>query len=290
MGVISINANGKQEFPPVLLVGDASKYVSIPSSVILNKDLDTTRVAAFAYLMFRRGLDDCLYLSINAMIRWFQKKPNRNKNRINDKVWRTLNAFKEAGYVSYADNAFQSNEAIAWGQFEEIVFNTSKVSLENSHYRFATIYLDEVKTIMHYTGNPKDVYLNSFSLLLVLAYLRMLIARRNNVYRLDEDIYEKQLQCPEAYNGYYKDMADDLGMSVRTFSKVIDCLQNELGLIRYEGIGRTKFITEKGEVKWKTNHTIFCNSYKREKGYLLTSSNSYFETEIANKKTKLKII
>ena len=142
---------------------------------------------------------------------------------------------------------------------------------------------------MNYQGNPKDVYLNSFSLLLVFAYLRMSIMRRSNQYRLDEDILEKQIQFPEAYNDYYKDMAEELGVSVRTFGKIVNCLRDELHLIQFEEIGRTKYITDDGKVKWKTNHTIFCNSYKRERDYLLTDSESYWITEIANKKQKIGI-
>ena len=113
--------------------------------------------------------------------------------------------------------------------------------------------------------------------------------RRSNQYRLDEDILEKQIQFPEAYNDYYKDMADELGVSVRTFGKIVNCLRDELHLIQFEEIGRTKYITDDGKVKWKTNHTIFCNSYKRERDYLLTDSESYWITEIANKKQKIGI-
>jgi len=78
-------------------------------------------------------------------------------------------------------------------------------------------------------------------------------------------------------------------VSVRTFGKIVNCLRDELHLIQFEEIGRTKYITEDGKVKWKTNHTIFCNSYKRERDYLLTDSESYWITEIANKKQKIGI-
>lgn len=73
-------AEMKNEYVPVQLVGDAGKYITIPSSIILNKDMDIMRVAVYSFFMFRRGLDNCLYFSINAMIHWFNKKPNRNRN------------------------------------------------------------------------------------------------------------------------------------------------------------------------------------------------------------------
>lgn len=250
------------------------------------------RVAAYSFFMFRRGLDSCLYFSINAMIHWFNKKPNRNKGRINDKLLGVINDLKDLGYLTYPEDAFTKTSkgtAPIWEQFVEASFDTVSAAQENNHNRFAIIYLDEIKAIMNYQGNPKDVYLNSFSLLLVFAYLRMSIMRRSNQYRLDEDILEKQIQFPEAYNDYYKDMAEELGVSVRTFGKIVNCLRDELHLIQFEEIGRTKYITDDGKVKWKTNHTIFCNSYKRERNYLLTDSESYWITEIANKKQKIGI-
>ena len=141
------------------------------------------------------------------MIHWFNKKPNRNKGRINDKLLGVISDLKDLGYLRYPEDVFTKTSkgtAPIWEQFVEASFDTVSAAQENNHNRFAIIYLDEIKAIMNYQGNPKDVYLNSFSLLLVFAYLRMSIMRRSNQYRLDEDILEKQIQFPEAYNDYYK--------------------------------------------------------------------------------------
>ena len=94
-------AETKSEYIPVQLTGDAGKYITIPSSIILNKDMDVMRVAAYSFFMFRRGLDSCLYFSINAMIHWFNKKPNRNKGRINDKLLGVISDLKDLGYLTY---------------------------------------------------------------------------------------------------------------------------------------------------------------------------------------------
>lgn len=281
----------KNEYVPVQLVGDAGKYITIPSFIILNKDMDIMRVAVYSFFMFRRGLDNCLYFSINAMIHWFNKKPNRNRNGLNEKILNVINALVSMGYLIYPKELFNrvGKGSLIWEQFVEASFNTSNIAQENNHNRFAILYLDEIKSIMNYQGNPKDAYLNSFSLLLVFAYLRMSIMRRSNQYRMDEDIIEKQIQFPEAYNDYYKDIADELGISVRTFGKIINCLRDELHLIQFEEIGRTRYVTSDGKIKWKTNHTIFCNAYKREKNYLLTNSESYWISEITNKKQKIGI-
>ena len=158
-------AETKSEYIPVQLTGDAGKSITIPSSIILNKDMDVMRVAAYSFFMFRRGLDSCLYFSINAMIHWFNKKPNRNKGRINDKLLGVISDLKDLGYLTYPEDVFtktSTGTAPIWEQFVEASFDTVSAAQENNHNRFAIIYLDEIKAIMNYQGNPKDVYLNSF--------------------------------------------------------------------------------------------------------------------------------
>ena len=68
-------AETKSEYIPVQLTGDAGKYITIPSSIILNKDMDVMRVAAYSFFMFRRGLDSCLYFSINSNYSELPKYP-----------------------------------------------------------------------------------------------------------------------------------------------------------------------------------------------------------------------
>ena len=64
-------------------------------------------------------------------------------------------------------------------------------------------------------------------------------------------------------------------------SKAVAVL-NELDLIYSESLPRIKY-----ENKWRTDHTIFCNAYKREGNYLLISGKEYYQLEVENKKRKL---
>ena len=92
------------------------------------------------------------------------------------------------------------------------------------------------------------------------------------------------MRSPDAYDCYYYEIAEKLGLTARTVSKAVDVL-NELGLIYSEPLPRIKY-----ENKWRTDHTIFCNTYKREGNYLLISGSEYYMTEIENKKRKLNIV
>jgi DNA-binding transcriptional ArsR family regulator len=88
-----------------------------------------------------------------------------------------------------------------------------------------------------------------------------------NDYRYDINI--RRLKNPEAYDCYYFEIAEELGLSARTVSKAVSAL-NEIGLVYSEPLPRIKY-----ENKWRTDHTIFCNAYKREGNYLLANGNEY---------------
>ena len=102
------------------------------------------------------------------------------------------------------------------------------------------------------------------------------------------DIEARRIRSPEAYDCYYFEIAETLGLSTRIISKAIDIL-NHLGLIYFESLPRIKYHDGNNE-KWRTDHTVFCNMYKREGNYLLASGNEYYLLEIKNKKRKINII
>ena len=153
-----------------------------------------------------------------------------------------------------------------------------------------------MKQILNYKNqNSKDSSVNNDIILLVFAYLRMRIFRRRNRLFPEEinidnknshkyDIEARKLRSPDAYDCYYCDIAKELGLSSRTVSKAINVL-NELGLIYSESLPRIRY-----DGKWRTDHTIFCNAYKREGSCLLASGSDYYLTEVKNKKKKLNII
>ena len=280
MGVIQIDTAEKYEYPsPVKLEGAEGTYYAIPASIILTTNIDVKRISVFSHFSIRRGLDRTVLFSINSIVRWMGRKPNRNANGINNKILQVIDFLRANRYLRLSDE-------IDSCQCTEAVLNLSKVSEECEKHRFAIVYLDELKNIMAYQNrNPKDVYFSNDVVLLVFAYLRMKIYRRSNKLSPGEkDINTRKLDSPDAYDCYYIEIADDLGISARSVARAVQVL-SDMGLIYYESLPRSQL-----NGKWRTDHTVFCNTYKREGSYLLASGRDYYESEVKNKKKKLKIV
>lgn len=278
---------------PVELDIDSSNYFVIPESIIVsdNANMNEKRITIFSFFSIFRGLNQNLFFSVNNIAKWMGKQPNRNANGINNKIIQVIECLKDWGYLTLFEELNKSSVKAS--------FNLMKISQECEHDRFAVIYLDEVDKILKYKNpNSKDAYLNNDILLLVFAYLRMKIYRRRNKLMPEEinldnknnyryDIEARRLRSPEAYNCFYFEIAEELGLSTRIISKTMEIL-NELGLIYSESLPRIKYRDENGE-KWRTDHTIFCNTYKREGSYLLASGKDYYLSEVSNKKKKLNV-
>lgn len=282
------------EYPtPIKLDSTFGNYFAIPASIILNTDINEKRATIFSFFSIRRGLDCNLFFSVNNIVKWLGKQPNRNVNGINNKIIQIINYLTQGGYLILSEELNNSSCI-------EATFNLAKISHECEHERFAIIYMDELKRILNYKKpNLKDTSLNSDVVLLVFAYLRMKIFRRRNKLLPEEinignknnyqyDINNRRLCNPDAYDCYYYEIAEELGLSTRVVSKAVDVL-NELKLIYSESLPRVKYYDGKKE-KWRTDHTVFCNWYKREGSYLLANGCDYYLSEVENKKKKLNII
>ena len=274
---------------PVELDAIGGNYFAIPASIIMDTDMTEKRATVFSFFSSYRGLNSSLFFSINNIVKWTGKQPNRHANGINSKIIQVIECLRDGGYLTLSEELNNSSCV-------EATLNLSKISHECDNDRFAIIYLDELKQIMDYQNpNTKDAFLNNDVILLVFSYLRMKIYRRRNKLFLEEisvdnqnnhqlDIDTRRLRSPDAYDCYYYEIAEELGITSRTVSKAVDVL-NELGLIYSEPLPRIKY-----ENKWRTDHTVFCNTYKREGNYLLISGSQYYLTEIENKKRKLNIV
>lgn len=278
--------NGCEYTQTVELRGDACAYFLVPSSIILDADVGDKRLTAFSFFSVKRGIDGKVDFSANRVIQWAGRVPNRNANGINAKMTGAIRSLSRKGYLTVSGN--YSGAHIA-----EACFNLPKVSDECNRERFAVMYVDEAKRILDNDDiESGDKLMSKDVVLLVFAYLRMMIYRRPNKLRPEElnvdgmndrrhDIDARRKNMPEAYNGYYCDIADDLGLSPRVVSKAIDIL-GKLGLIYSEPLPRIKV----GD-RWVTNHSIFCNMYKREGKRLLDSGSGYYLREANGKKMKI---
>ena len=271
----------------IALDGRSAISVPIPESVIFDSDGGDKLVTAFMFFYVTRGIDCRTMFTVNWMVEWSGKKPDRHTGSINDKFANAIDRLVDIGYLSLDGKPSNSKKCVA-------TFDKGKVSGSCDGGYFGLVYLDELDKIISWTPTcGRDV--DNDLLLRVFAYLRRKIVRRRNEMFGDEidcdgrnnhthDVEQRRLKKPDAYNGYYCDMADELGISPKAMSRAVDALC-DMGLIYVEQLPRTK-----ADGKWRTNCTVFCNSYKREGGYLLASGAEYYAVEVANKKKLLRSI
>lgn len=89
-------------------------------------------------------------------------------------------------------------------------------------------------------------------------------------------VQKRRERIPEAYENNINIIADELNISSKTLSKIIDILEYDLKLIVTDRAYRIK--NEDNE--YRTLPTIFANAYKREDRYLLVTDDNYSREEI----------
>lgn len=289
--VIKISANnrqesyalvdGKYEYRRIPLKESQSKYIYVPLSVITDSELDMRRVGIFSYLRIHCGLNNAIGFTIPDIVEWYGGKSNRRINSANDKVLSTLDALSDRGYLTYLTEKSRSS-------YMKCNFNMDNY-YDACSDGYAAIYLDEIEKIMNYKkDNVKDSTLNNTTILLVFAYLRNKIRRRPNELapeeRTSDGIKSRKERLPDAYYSNINDMASELNVSSKTLSKIIDILEEELGLIVTDRAYRVKNDND----EFRTLPTIFANAYKREDKYLLDTGDNYSRTEIELKAENMK--
>lgn len=273
--------DGKYEYKRIPLKESQSKYIYIPLSVIIDTELDTRRVGIFSYLRIHCGLNNVIGFTIPDVIEWCGGKSDRRVNGTNDKVLSTLDTLVNMGYLTYLTEKSRSS-------YIKCEFNMAHYYEECSN-GYAVIYLDELKKIMSYKKeNLKDSTFNNTTILLVFSYLRNKIRRRPNELspeeRTSDGIKKRKEKLPDAYGSNFLEIANELNISSKTLSKIIDVLEQELGLIVTDRAYRIK--NEDNE--FRTLPTIFANAYKREDKYLLDTGDNYSRIEIEQKAENMK--
>jgi hypothetical protein len=274
--------DGKYEYKRIQLEGSQSKYIYIPLSVITDAQLDIRRVGIFSYLRIHCGLNNVVNFTISDIVEWCGGKPDRRVNGTNDKFLSTLDSFYNGGYLTYLTERSRSS-------YMKCEFNIGHY-YEACSNGYAAIYLDELEKIMNYKKeNLKDSTLNNTTILLVFAYLRHKIRRRQNELmpeeRTPDGIKKRKERLPDAYDSNINDIANELNISSKTISKIINILERELSLIVTDRAYRVK----NEDDEFRTLPTIFANAYKREDKYLLDTGDNYSRIEIELKAENMKL-
>lgn len=273
--------DGKYEYRKIQLEDLKSKYIYIPLSVITDINLDIRRVSIFSYLKVHCGLNNIIGFTIPDIVEWCGGKPDRRQNGINGKTLAVLDDFSDGGYLTYLTEKSRSS-------YMKCQFDTAYY-YEQCSDGYAVVYLDELDKIMNYEkSNSKDGVLNNSTILSVFALLRHKIRRRPNELKPEERTSDgircRRERLPEAYSSNVADIANEIGISAKTLSKIIDILEYELELIVTDRAYRVKNDND----EFRTLPTIFANAYKREDKYLLNVGDNYSREEIELKADNMK--
>lgn len=266
--------DGKYEYRKIPLKEQQSKHIYIPLSVITDTELDIRRVAILSYIRLHCGLNNIVGFTIPDMVEWCGCKPNRKTNGVNEKTLNTVDGINDRGYLTYLTEKSKSS-------YMKCRFDSVYCRNDCATNGYAVMYLDEIEKIMNYKKeNSNDNVLNNATILLAFAYLRNKIKRRPNELkpeeRTSEGIEKRRERIPDAYDSNINDMADEIGISSKTLSKIIDILEYELELIVTDRPYRIK----NEDDEFRTPPSIFANAYKRDDKYLLDTGEEYSRNEI----------
>ena len=269
----------RYEYTKTLLADSESKYIYIPLSLITDKEMDIKRVGVFSYLRIHCGLNDVVGFTVPDVVEWCGMKPNKREGKTNDKFLSIIDDLTNGDYLTYLTERSKS------------AYMKCKLNMEYYYDKcsegYAVIYLDELQKILNYK-NLQGNSISNAAILLVFAYFRNKIMRRPNELKPEErtpdGIKQRRERIPDAFDGNIVDIAKELGIHKQTLTKIIDVLEQELGLIVTDRAYRIK--TEDNE--FRTLPTIFANAYKREDKYLLAAGEDYSRREIELKAEIMK--
>lgn len=255
-------------------------YVKIPREIIYNKDLSSKRVIIFSYLCARRSLDDTVAFSTTELCHWSKLKPNYRDGKINQKYYEVLLLLSRYGYFdAYPDFKKCLHENTNSVRYQLVKLNIEKFDIPD---HFGLIYFDELEMILNFQTQPSILAANidttrmsSAYILLLLSYLRVNMNRNS----------ERPLCCYR----YYKTISDDIGLSERYISRIVEILDC-LRIIKCVPMQRIKYIDNNKE-KFITTPKIFADYRhfsKNDHGYQLIDQTYDCENEIQKQISELE--
>lgn len=223
-------------------------HVQIPKDIIYDTSIGEKRILVFTFLCCRKSLDDTVALSIAEICNWSKMKLNRKPGKINDKYLSVLASFINSGYF-YDTQNLKSTSFNNFNTYYRLDFNMDKYC---STKHFAIIYFDEIQKVINFKEELLNTKINmerltSSYMLLVLAYLRVNMNRNTS----------KPLCCYRLY----KKISDDLGISERYVSRIVEVL-DVLKIIKHDEMPKTRFKDSNGNWCFNTQTKIFAN-YKQ---------------------------
>ena len=260
------------------VVDGNGNYVANESGEVewLDLGLGKYRLGVYSYLFCKVAYDSTILISLKMIYDWLHKKMDSHKNSKGVQSYVQLfRKYERMGLLRLGKDIEVSKV------LEGVVHQDKLEDMCNGENRdrFAILYLDEIEKIINYKGT---VNIDKSHVLLVFAYFRLMIPSQSDIHGA--------VEIPEAFNTYYRQVEDELGLSERVVSKAVSILI-ELGILYEEKRPSVvKYVYDGGKKikKHIPQTSIFCNVYKRKDGKLIKYGEGYYGEEIKKKKEMLK--
>ena len=237
------------------------------------------RVIVYSYLCSRRTLDDSVAFSINELVKWTGLVPNHHKDKINHKYLDYLELLSHYGYFESCPDFIKLKSIKGNGEtYYKAQLNIEKFDVPKE---FGIIYFDELQQIINFKEELKDKRdehgnkieidtsrLSSAYILLLLAYIRVNICRMDNK--------------PRCCFRLYKKISDDIGLSERYVSRIVEIL-DVMNIIKFSEYKRGRYKKDDGTYGFTTNPKVFTDFRKFKKdnnGNVYVDQNYDYQSEI----------
>lgn len=246
-------------------------YVKIPREVIYDKSIGDKRVIIFSYLCSRRALDDTVAFSIAELCHWSHLKPNYHNGKINQKYLEVLDSLSHCNYfINYPDFQRLIIDKKNSNDYYNVKLNTQKFDTLDS---FGIIYFDEIEKILNFKEELQfsDLDLTRISsayILLLLSYFRVNMNRNP--------------QTPLCCYRLYKKISEDIGLSERYISRIVEIL-DVMDIVKFQEGKRKRYQKSNGDYGFITAPKVFAD-FKRytksDNGNTIIDKNYDYRIEI----------
>lgn len=199
-------------------------------------------IPTYFYVYIRRGLDDAIDTSIDKILKFSKRTPDRHKNKTIEQCSLALQWLVGTGYI-YID------ESLDKCGLKDDLHITINADVVDTIERFGLVYLNEYYAIRDYIANNR-LYASSSIIWRTFLYIRLNMSKRTG------DKVQKQKQNPEMYFNTYKGLEYKISHHWQSISKA-DNVLNDIGIFHSEELPH--FQNDNGE--WRSRVHIFVNKY-----------------------------
>lgn len=263
---------------PTILRGVDARFIMIPEFVILHPNKKV--LASYIYFYVNAGMEYSINFSFYFLLKWNLYKSNIRKNTSLTQFADAVQYLYDKEIITVKNNTSSKFKftSLTNKSLVEMSLNMDVINKVVDKDGFAIIYIDEILDIIDFYKNNSPN--NFIETLATLAFLRLKIKLRD-----DTDTEKKK---PEAYYNFYKNIYSELCIGKIGFSRAINVLSKELGII-YLVHSKYQYKQGQHEVgKIIILPTIFCNYYHRRKGEVKNGGKEYCEAETKKAHEKMK--